>query len=83
MAPPGIERSLEELHDAAEPRVVRFDRGVDLAGAVAVLPSAFNPPTLAHLHLLQIASEVTPGTTAAALLTTRNVAKGVFRRWSR
>ena len=46
-------------------------------GRVAVLPSAFNPPTIAHLHLLEQALRVEGVTLAAAMLSTRNVAKGV------
>jgi nicotinic acid mononucleotide adenylyltransferase len=41
-----------------------------------VLPSAFNPPTRAHLGLLRAGAGAT-GATPAALLTTRNVAKGI------
>src|SRR6185437_10745724 len=36
------------------------------------------PPTLAHLHLLETAAALEPGGRPAALLSTRNVAKGVF-----
>lgn len=59
------------------PAAVRFDATQPLSGRVAVLPSAFNPPTIAHLHLLERALAVTGVTQAAALLSTRNVAKGV------
>lgn len=40
-----------------------------------MLPSAFNPPTRAHFRLLEAAAEAMNGT-PAAMLTTRNVAKG-------
>ena len=43
---------------------------------MAVLPSAFNPPTRAHFHLLT-ASAQRLNASPAALLTTRNVAKGL------
>lgn len=69
--------ALALLDTSAEPSVARFDDGPPLAGQVAVLPSAFNPPTLAHLHLLETAL-ASGCDQAAALLTTRNVAKEVF-----
>ena len=47
-------------------------------GRAVVLPSAFNPPTNAHLRLLELARQVSSADSAVALLTTRNVAKGVF-----
>lgn len=68
---------LDQLERAANPSVVRFDSGHHFSGRVAVLPSAFNPPTVAHLELLALACTV-PGVDAtAALLTTRNVDKGL------
>jgi nicotinamide-nucleotide adenylyltransferase len=69
---------LQRLDAEHQPSVERFDRGKPIDGRVAVLPSAFNPPTLAHLHLLETAAAVERGGRAAALLSTRNVAKGVF-----
>lgn len=73
-----IARAIEAIDGDPAPSVVRFDDGPPLAGRIAVLPSAFNPPTIAHVRLLEIAAQV-PGVTApAALLTTRNVDKGVF-----
>ncbi len=59
------------------PAVTRFDAANAFAGRVAVLPSAFNPPTIAHLHMLERALEMDGVTLAAAMLSTRNVAKGV------
>ncbi len=49
-----------------------------MPGRAVVLPSAFNPPTLAHLRLLELAKHVSRADSGVALLTTRNVAKGVF-----
>ncbi len=77
MSNEAIEEALERLSQATAPSVARFDSSEPLQGSVAVLPSAFNPPTLAHLHLLELARGV-PGVEAeAALLTTRNVAKEI------
>lgn len=78
MAPSRVESELALLESSPAPGVVRFDAGPELAGRVAVLPSAFNPPTSAHLHLLDLGLEVEGVTCAAALLTTKNVAKEVF-----
>ena len=64
------------LELATAPVVERFDAPSPLTGPVAVLPSAFNPPTRAHLHLLAASAEVLGGS-SAALLTTRNVDKGL------
>lgn len=68
---------LERLDQEPHPRAIRFDRRGAFSGAAAVLPSAFNPPTLAHEHLLQRALDAFGLTHAVALLTTRNVDKGV------
>ncbi|MBA4180165.1 MAG: hypothetical protein C0506_06200 [Anaerolinea sp.] len=65
---------IQRVESTPEPLVVRCDDGAPFAGPVVVLPSAFNPPTRAHIHLLETAArslEATP----AALLTTKNVAK--------
>ncbi len=59
------------------PAAARFDPEAELRGGWAVLPSAFNPPTRAHLRLLDLAQGVEGVSGGAALLTTRNVAKGV------
>lgn len=56
----------------------RFDPGPAFGSRVAVLPSAYNPPTLAHVHLLEAGREAAGAGMAAALLTTRNVAKGIL-----
>jgi nicotinamide-nucleotide adenylyltransferase len=69
---------VRQLENDARPRVHRVDPGEDLHGRVAVLPSAFNPPTLAHLRLLELARDVEGIGHTAALLTTRNVDKGVY-----
>lgn len=71
-----IVESLQELDRATSPTVRRFDSPVPPANGFVVLPSAFNPPTLAHLALLALGREAT-GLQPAAMLTTRNVAKGV------
>ncbi len=57
--------------------MTRFDSEEGLTGGWAVLPSAFNPPTRAHLRLLELAGTVEGVRGQAALLTTRNVAKGI------
>lgn len=72
-----IEERLAELARSEAPAVVRFDAAEGLRGGWAVLPSAFNPPTRAHLRLLDLAQGVAGVEGGAALLTTRNVAKGV------
>lgn len=69
---------LLELDASPVPAVVRFDSGHRFRGRLAFLPSAYNPPTLAHIHLLETALEVDGVEHAAAMLTTRNVAKDVF-----
>jgi nicotinic acid mononucleotide adenylyltransferase len=69
---------IEALHHAPGPAVDRFDDASRLQGRVAVLPSAFNPPTLAHLELLRRAIDHGTHGTPAALLTTRNVDKGLY-----
>lgn len=59
------------------PAAVRFDQGPAIGATAAVLPSAFNPPTHAHQHLLERAVARFGIVSAIALLTTRNVDKGV------
>ena len=68
---------LEALARMESPAVARFDSEGPLRGGWAVLPSAFNPPTRAHLRLLDLAEAVAGVEGGAALLTTRNVAKGI------
>ena len=68
---------LADLARSEAPAVTRFDADEGLRGGWAVLPSAFNPPTRAHLRLLDLAQGVAGVEGSAALLTTRNVAKGV------
>ena len=67
---------LQAIEQATLPAAGRLDEEAQLAGPVAVLPSAFNPPTRAHFHLLAASSELL-GATPAALLTTRNVDKAL------
>ena len=62
---------------APEPAAARFDDGPPLSAELVVLPSAFNPPTLAHQHLLERAVQLR-GAAPLALLTTRNVDKGLY-----
>ena len=69
---------LAELHENAGFAATRFDRGPTFIGRVAVLPSAYNPPTRAHLGLLELARTVEGVSTAAAMLTTNNVDKSLF-----
>ena len=73
-----IDRELEQLEARDSAAAVRFDPGPAFGDEVVVLPSAFNPPTLAHLELLFAARNATAATHALALLTTRNVDKGVY-----
>ena len=70
-----VEAQIDSLDARAEPSALRFDAGPPLTGRVAVLPSAFNPPTFGHLRLLEIAATVEGVSGAAALLSTRNVDK--------
>ncbi len=72
-----LEARVEALAAQETPAVARFDRDEALQGRWAVLPSAFNPPTRAHLRLLDLALGVEGVEGGAALLTTRNVAKGI------
>ena len=72
-----FEERLEALARLESPAVARFDSAGALRGGWAVLPSAFNPPTRAHLRLLDLAEAVADVEGGAALLTTRNVAKGI------
>lgn len=70
-------RRLERLDGSVEPEAERFDKDETISGRVVVLPSAFNPPTLGHQHLLERALQAHGAGQAVALLTTRNVDKGV------
>ncbi len=72
-----IRERLETLACTAAPAIARFDADGAPRGRWAVLPSAWNPPTRAHLRLLELAAAVEGVGHGAALLTTRNVAKGV------
>ena len=69
---------LAELHESAGFTATRFDRGPTFTGRVAVLPSAYNPPTRAHLGLLELARSVEGVSMVAAMLTTNNVDKSLF-----
>lgn len=72
-----IAERVEALSRIEGPAAARFDSDEPLEGGWAVLPSAFNPPTRAHLRLLELAQAVEGVEGGAALLTTRNVAKGL------
>lgn len=69
---------LADLHESPGYRVAQFDAGPPPSGRVAVLPSAYNPPTLAHASLLELAGDLPGVDTTAALLTTNNVDKSLF-----
>ncbi|MFN0147541.1 MAG: hypothetical protein ACKVT1_13590 [Dehalococcoidia bacterium] len=69
---------LEDLRASPRPLVARFDGGQAFAGRVAILPSAFNPPTAAHFRLLALAASLRGIEATAALLTTANVDKGLY-----
>ena len=69
---------LAELHENARFAATRFDGGPTFTGRAAVLPSAYNPPTRAHLGLLELARTVEGVSTVAAMLTTNNVDKSLF-----
>lgn len=69
---------LASLHESPGFVAARFDDGPGLEGRVAVLPSAFNPPTLAHSGLLELALAEEDVTHVGALLSTNNVDKQVF-----
>lgn len=77
MDPAAIADALRRLDAAPRPASLRFDSPAEpLAGPIAFLPSAFNPPTIAHLSLLQRAAHAAAAR-PAALLSTRNVEKAV------
>jgi nicotinamide-nucleotide adenylyltransferase len=71
-----IEARLAGLESRAGFGIEQFDDGGAIAGRLAVLPSAFNPPTRAHVELMRLGARVTGGA-AAAVLTTSNVDKGL------
>ena len=74
-----IAEALATLDGQAEFGAHRFDpNGAALAGRAVVLPSAFNPPTVAHLRLLELAAAATGAAHRIALLTSRNVDKGLY-----
>lgn len=78
MTPSEIAARLATLDASPTPLAARLDDGAPFGRRAVVLPSAFNPPTIAHLHLLDVAREAAGADSAVALLTTRNVAKEVF-----
>lgn len=76
MDPTALAEAVARLDAEPAPPARRFDAAEPLAGPVAFLPAAFNPPTVAHLRLLERAAAAV-GAAPAALLTTRNVDKGI------
>lgn len=70
-----IAAALRRLDEFPAPAVLRLDDRSPLVGRAVVLPSAFNPPTLAHVELLRTAAAVTGAHLSLALLSTRNVDK--------
>ena len=78
VSPEEVEQLLARVERAPEFVAERVDGGEELRTRVAVLPAAFNPPTEAHAELLRRAPAAAGATTPAALLTTRNVDKGIF-----
>ena len=72
-----IGERLAALERSQAPAAARFDATGAPRGRWVVLPSAFNPPTLAHLRLLELARAAAGAERGAALLTTRNVDKDV------
>lgn len=69
---------LAALHESPGYAADRFDPGAELSGRVALLPSAFNPPTRAHVGLLELAASTAGIAQTAALLSTNNVDKSLF-----
>ncbi|MFN0095977.1 MAG: hypothetical protein ACKVVT_14530 [Dehalococcoidia bacterium] len=72
-----IREALHELHGRPHHGLRRFDAGGPLPPHIVVLPSAFNPPTWAHFRLLALARATLGSHGTAALLTTKNVDKGL------
>lgn len=72
-----VAAALRRLDEFPLPAVLRFDAPDPLVSRVVVLPSAFNPPTVAHLELLRTAAAVVGADSALALLSTRNVDKAL------
>jgi len=73
-----IRQRLDACTASAGPHAERFDDGPPLVGRHAVLSSAFNPPTVAHLRMLALAEALPHINGTAALLTTVNVDKGLY-----
>jgi nicotinamide-nucleotide adenylyltransferase len=73
-----IAAAIARLDAEPSPAAVRLDDPAALTGRVVVLPSAFNPPTWAHVRLLERAAARGGANQGLALLTTRNVDKGLY-----
>ncbi|MFQ5382084.1 MAG: nicotinate-nicotinamide nucleotide adenylyltransferase [Dehalococcoidia bacterium] len=78
MTAPALAVRLATLHESLGFAAERFDGGPSLGGRAAILPSAFNPPTRAHLALLELARDEPDISHVAALLSTNNVDKQVY-----
>ncbi len=76
MAAADVRLMLDRMDAEAGFAIARMDAGPVLESRIAVLPASFNPPTIAHVELLERAKDVAGVATSVALLTTRNVDKG-------
>ena len=65
-----IEQRLHALDRESAPSLERFDQGPPFLGRIAFLPSAFNPPTIGYLRLLEQALMVDGVQRIAVMLTT-------------
>ena len=72
-----LEIELGELEAEPHP-AARVFGGKPVAGRAVVLPSAYNPPTIGHVALLESAAAAAGVECQLALLTTRNVDKGMY-----
>ncbi len=77
MADSNVRQVLDRLDAESGFSVARIDEGPALKSHIAVLPASFNPPTIAHVELLEQAKGVSGVATSVALLTTRNVDKSL------
>ena len=74
----GIREALGQIEGTREFVARRVDSAAAFDGPMVVLPSAFNPPTVAHLRMLELAAAAAGALARAAMLTTRNVDKGLY-----
>ena len=73
----GVERELLRLEREAGLATAVLAAG-EVTGHAVVLTSAFNPPTVGHTALLSAAALAVGANSQLALLTTRNVDKGLY-----